>query len=57
MEVEDVNTPVLPPRETFGFDLLFPHDGNEPVQVQDDLGTVVTEVTVVTTRKRYRVEP
>jgi len=23
---------------------------------RDDLGTVVTEVTIVTTRKRYRVE-
>ena len=53
------------PSEIFGLDLP-PYDENEPRQSsareqhvgseRDDFGTVVTEVTIVTTRKRYRVD-
>jgi len=65
-EVESVDTP-LPQSspETFGLGLP-PYDTNEPGQSsshsqhvgseRDDFGTVVTEVTVVTTRKKYRVD-
>ena len=50
--------------ETLGSGLP-PYDENEPGQSSreqymgsehDDFGTVVTEVTVVTTRKKYRVD-
>ena len=51
--------------ENFGSGLP-PYDENEPRQSssreqhagyeRDDFGTVVTEVTTVTTRKRYRVD-
>ena len=66
MEVEDVDCPLQSP-ETFGLGLP-PYDGNESGESStrhqhvgsecDDFGTVVTEVTIVTTRKRYRpVDP
>ena len=59
MEVEGVESS----SETFGSGLP-PYDGDEPGQSthahegfeRDDFGTVVTEVTVVTTRKKYRVD-
>jgi len=66
VEVESVDTP-LPQSspETFGLGLP-PYDLNEPGQSsshtqhmgseRDDFGTVVTEVTTVTTRKKYRVD-
>ena len=63
VEIEDVNAPVQ--SVTFGTDLL-PYDVNESRQSsaraqnlgseRDDFGTVVTEVTVVTTRKKYRMD-
>ena len=62
MEVEGVDKSSL---ETFGSGLP-PYDENEPGRSSsreqhmgsehDDFGTVVTEVTVVTTRKKYRVD-
>ena len=58
--------PPKPPHEELGLGPLPPYDENEPgqppararhvEQERDDFGTVVTEVTIVTTRKRYRVE-
>ena len=70
MRVEGVPTPLRPSPETFGPDPLPLYDGDTtgqpPTHTQhaetehDDLGTIVTEVTttntVVTTRRRYRVE-
>jgi len=62
-EVEGGATPPQPPDEALGLDPLPPLNENErrrpPTQVEyerDDFGTVVTEVTIVTTRKKYRVE-
>jgi len=61
-EAEDVGLPPKSWSETFGLGLP-PYDMNEPgqsssqrVEPEDDFGTVVTEVTIVTTRKRYRVD-
>jgi len=64
VDVEDVGTP-LQSSETFGSSLP-PYNEHGPGQssahVQhvgsehDDFGTVVTEVSVVTTRKKYRVD-
>ena len=64
VEVEGVDCPLQSP-DTFGSGLP-PYDQNEPEQSStrqqhvesDDFGTVVTEVTIVTTRKKYRpVDP
>lgn len=65
MEVEDADKPPQSSPETVGLGLP-PYDGSELGQSsahvqrveseRDDFGTVVTEVTVVTTRKKYRVE-
>ena len=61
VEIEVVDTPLQ--YETLGLGLS-PYDGNESGKSsasaqylgsdRDDFGTVVTEVKVVTTRKRYR---
>ena len=67
MKVEGKSTPFRPlSGETSGSSSLPPYDGDGSGQSStraqhaesedDDFGTVVTEVTVVTTRKRYRVE-
>lgn len=57
-------TPQLP-HDALGLGPLPLYDenlpGQPPAQAQhqyerDDFGTIVTEVTIVTTRKRYRVE-
>lgn len=63
MEINDVDTPLQ--SEAFGSGLP-PYDGNDSGQSSartrhvesesDDFGTVVTEVTIVTTRKKYRVD-
>ena len=68
MKVDDFGealTPVQSLSETFGSDHLPPYDrietGQSSTHAQhaesehDGLGTIVTEVTVTTTRKRYRV--
>lgn len=62
---EEATTP-QPLYEALGLGPLPPYDENEPEQPpahvqhveqeRDDFGTVVTEVTIVTTRKKYRVE-
>lgn len=66
MKVEGAFTPSRSSSEALGSRLLPPYDeegtGRSPTPAQhaesglDGFGTVVTEVTVVTTRKRYRVE-
>ena len=68
MEVEGLFTRSQPSSTTLGSDSLPSYDGNatgEPSahaqhmeSERDEFGTIVTEVTttVVTTRKRYRVE-
>ena len=72
MKVEGTPTPPLPPPEMLGPGPLPPYDGRAvgqpPTHAQhaeferDEFGTIVNEVTVVTTnstvttRKRYRVE-
>ena len=63
MEAEDAAAHPQPWPELFDFGPLPQHDlGQPPAPVQrmglehDEFGTVVTELTVVTTRKRYRVE-
>jgi len=65
VEVESMDTPLQSSSETFGLGLP-PYDLNESDQSsshaqhvgseRDDFGTVVTEVTIVTTRKKYRVD-
>lgn len=63
MEIEDVDAPM---QETFGAGLP-PYDSENESRrpssraqhvesEHDDFGTVVTEVIVVTTRKKYRVD-
>ena len=70
MEVGGVSTPSHQSSKTLGSGLPPSYSGDEPgqssTQIQhtecehDDFGTIVTEVTttntVVTTRKKYRVE-
>ena len=72
MRVEGAPAPPLPPPEMLGPGPLPPYDGRavgqHPAHAQraeferDEFGTIVNEVTVVTTtstittRKRYRVE-
>ena len=65
-EVGGVPTPSHQPSETLGSALPPSYNGDAPGQSstqtqhaeseRDDFGTIVTEVTVVTTHKRYRVE-
>jgi hypothetical protein len=64
VEVEGVFSPVLtgipgwgyPP--PYGLDPVgqFPAKAHRAECERDDFGTIVTEVTTITTRKRYRVE-
>ena len=66
MDFEDKDAPSQSSSEILCLRPLPPYDGNEPgepsAHVQnvssehDDFGTVVTAVTIVTTRKKYRVE-
>ena len=66
MKVEGTSTPSQILSETLGSDALPSYDGDtagqRPAQAQhtayeyDGFGTVVTEVTTITTRKRYRLE-
>lgn len=66
MRVEGAFAPSRPPSEALGSSPLPQYDGDgarpssthaQHVESEhDDFGTVVTEVTVVTTRRRYRVE-
>lgn len=66
MKVGGVFTPLRSSSETLGSRPLPPYDedgsGQPSTRAQhaesqhDDFGTIVTEVTVVTTRKRYRIE-
>jgi hypothetical protein len=66
MKVEDAFMPSQSSSETLGSGFPPSYDGDATGQSstraqyaeseQDDFGTVVTEVTTVTTRKRYRVE-
>ena len=68
VRVGNVSTPLAPSSETPGSGLLPSYDGLATGQSsthsqhaeseRDDLGTLVTEVTttVITTRKKYRVE-
>ena len=68
MKVEDESTPSCPPSEAPGSSSLPQYDeegaGQSSTHAQhaeferDEFGTIVTEVTttLVTTRKRYRVE-
>ena len=66
IKAEGVSTPLQQSSETPGSGLPPSYSGDVPgsssTQAQhaeserDDFGTIVTEVTVVTTRKRYRVE-
>ena len=65
MEGEGVDTPLQSSSETLGFGLP-PYGENQTGQSSDHVqhvgsehdgfGTVVTEVTIVTTRKKYRVD-
>ena len=63
-EAEGVATPPLLWPELFDLGPLPQHGEGEPGQPpaqrmgfeRDEFGMVVTEVTIVTTRKRYRVE-
>ena len=67
VKVGGSSTPSRPSSETPGPSSLPSYDGNAIEQPstnyaqhaeseRDDFGTIVTEVTIVTTRKRYRVE-
>jgi hypothetical protein len=66
VNVEGTVTPSQPLSKTTGSDSLPSYDGGTTGQSsahtqrteseRDDFGTIVTEVTTVTTRKRYRVE-
>jgi hypothetical protein len=66
VNVEGTVTPSQSSSETTGSDSLPSYDGGTTGQSsahtqhsgseRDDFGTIVTEVTTVTTRKRYRVE-
>ena len=66
VKVEGAFAPPQPPPETFCLGSPPQYDGDATGQSsaraqhaeseRDDFGTIVTEVTVVTTRKRYRVE-
>ena len=66
MEAEGVATPPLLWPELFDLGPLLQHGEGEPGQPpapaqrmgfeRDEFGTVVTEVTIVATHKRYRVE-
>ena len=68
VKVEGTSAPPPPPPEMLGPGPLPPYDGHPPTHAQhaefehDEFGTIVNEVTVVTTnstvttRKRYRVE-
>ena len=66
VKVEGTSTPSQILSETLGTDALPSYDGDtagqRPAQAQhtayeyDGFGTVVTEVTTITTRKRYRLE-
>ena len=66
MEVKGVFAPSQSPFETFGSGSPPLYDGDatgrsstraqHAESERDDFGTVVTEVTIVTTRKKYRVE-
>jgi len=66
VKVEGASAPSQPSSETIGSGPSRSHDGLTTSQSsthaqhaesdRDEFGTVVTEVTVVTTRKRYRVE-
>lgn len=49
-----MDTPLQSSPKPLGLGLP-PYDENEPEQ-SNDFGTVVTEVTVITTRKKYRVD-
>ena len=55
MKVEGVTTlPSLLPFETLGLDFPPLYDGDTRGPVRDEFGTVVTEITTVTTLTRYR---
>jgi len=66
MKVEGTSPPSQPSSETVGSGPFLSYDGPATGQSsthaqhteseRDEFGTVVTEVTVITTRKRYRVE-
>ena len=66
VEVEGLLTPSKPSREALVSDFLPSYDWNAPGQSsthaqrveseREEFGTIVNEVTIVTTRKRYRVE-
>ena len=65
VKVGEVFTPSQPSFEVLGLGSLPSYDGDvsqPPTSIQhaesesDEFGTVVTEVTIVTTRKKYRVE-
>ena len=57
MKVEGVTTlPSLLPFETLGLDFPPLYDGDTREPVHDEFGTVVTEITTVTTRTRYRTQ-
>ena len=66
IKAEGASTPLQQSSETVDLGLPPSYNGDTPGQSstesqhaeseRDDFGTIVTEVTVVTTRKRYRVE-
>ena len=65
VKVEGVFAPSRSSSETLSFGSLPSYDGEawqssartqQAESERDEFGTVVTEVTVITTRKRYRVE-
>ena len=67
VKVDSVFAPSRSPSNTLGSGSLPSYDGDTTGQPstnyaqhaeseRDDFGTIVTEVTVITTRKRYRVE-
>ena len=66
VKAEGMPTPSQPSSEAFGLGSLppyredgtgqFPTRAHHAESERDDFGTIVTEVTTTTTRKRYRVQ-